>query len=278
MPYDWDLNVYRGCGHGCKYCFALYSHQYINSNDYFNEIFVKTNIVEALERQLKSPSWKKKIINLGGVTDNYQPVEANYKLMPEVLKLMIKYKNPVVISSKSDLVLRDYDLIAELADITYVNVAATITAADENIRKLIEPNGVSSLRRFNMLKEFRKTNASVGMHVMPVIPFITDSYENLNSLFAQAKDNGIHYALVALLNLRGPTKGTFFEFIRQSFPHLYNSLLPMYKTGWVGKDEYKENLYKMVFEIRKKYSITNNYNAPMKEKIKSEGAAQLSLF
>lgn len=278
MPYDWDLNIYRGCEHGCKYCFALYSHKYINSDNYFDEIFVKINIVEQLEKQLKSKNWKKDIINLGGVTDNYQPYEANYKLMPDILKLMIKYKNPIVISTKSDLVLRDYDLIAELSQLTYVNVAATITAYDEDIRKKIEPNGVSTQKRFSMLKEFRKTNASIGMHMMPIIPFITDSYENIDNLFRQAKEIDIHYALTTLLNLRGPTRGFFFEFIKQEYPQLYNKLLPMYKNGYIGKCEYKEKLYKMVYEIRKKYSLSSNYNNPMKEKLHKEDNVQLSLF
>ncbi|OJT81281.1 radical SAM protein, partial [Clostridioides difficile] len=86
----WDLNIYRGCEHGCKYCYAIYSHKYINSNNYFEEIYVKTNIVEKLERQLKSSKWKKEVINIGGVTDSYQPIEADYKIMPEILNLLIK--------------------------------------------------------------------------------------------------------------------------------------------------------------------------------------------
>lgn len=278
MPYEWDLNVYRGCEHGCKYCFALYSHQYMNSENYFNEIFVKTNVVEALERQLKSKNWKKEIINLGGVTDNYQPAEENYKLMPEVLKLLIKYKNPAIISTKSDLLLRDYDLIAKLAEVAYVNVASTITTADESIRQLIEPNGVSTTKRFAMLKEFRKTNASTGMHIMPIIPFISDSYQNLDTLFSQAKEINIHYAITALLNLRGPTKGVFFEFVKTKFPQIYEKLIPMYKNGYVEKGEYKEKLYNMIYEIRKKYSILSHYSSIIKDNAKNPQDAQLSLF
>jgi DNA repair photolyase len=174
MPYSWDLNIYRGCEHGCKYCYAMYSHQYLDSTHYFDEIYVKTNIIEQLEKQLSSAAWKRQVVNIGGVTDSYQPVEAQYKLMPEILKLMIKYKTPCIISTKSDLILRDYDLIAKLADITYVNVAATITCMDENLRQRIEPHGTQSIKRFAMLKEFAQTNASTGLHVMPIIPYLTD--------------------------------------------------------------------------------------------------------
>lgn len=189
MPYSWDLNIYRGCEHGCKYCYAMYSNEYLDSEDYFGDIFVKTNIVEQLEKQLSSPKWKREIVNIGGVTDSYQTAEEHYRLMPDILKLLIKYKTPAIISTKSDLILRDYDLIDELSKITYINVAATITTMDESIRKLIEPGGVEAAKCFNMLKTFRKTNASVGLHVMPIIPYLTDSFENFDLLFSMAQDS-----------------------------------------------------------------------------------------
>ena len=91
--------------------------------------------------------------------------------MPDILKVFIKYKTPIIISSKSDLILRYYDLIDALSQITYVNIAATITTVDEGIRKKLEPGGVSSVRRFEMLREFRKTNASIGVHMMPIVPY-----------------------------------------------------------------------------------------------------------
>ena len=128
FPFHWDLNPYRGCGHGCKYCFAVYSHRYLESDAFFDDIYVKTNIVEELEKQLRRPSWTREVINIGGVTDSYQQAEAHYRLMPEILRLLIQYKNPCIISTKSDLILRDFDLIARLAELTYVNVACTITA------------------------------------------------------------------------------------------------------------------------------------------------------
>lgn len=267
MPYSWDLNIYRGCEHGCKYCYAMYSHDYLGAEDYFSDIFVKTNIVDQLEKQLSSPKWEREIVNIGGVTDSYQPAEENYKLMPEILKLLIKYKTPAIISTKSDLILRDYDLIDELSKITYINVAATITTMDEDIRKLIEPGGVESAKRFNMLKEFRNTNASVGLHVMPIIPFLTDSFENFDLLFSNARDSGVHYVLPGTLYLRGKTRSVFFDFIKKELPHLYNDLAALYKTGGADK-EYKSSLYKMVNELRDKYNLSSSYTKPMKEKLK----------
>ncbi|WP_346936609.1 radical SAM protein [Clostridium sp.] len=277
VPFAWDLNIYRGCEHGCKYCYAIYSHQYLDSDKYFDDIYVKTNVVEQLEKQLSSPSWKREVVNIGGVTDSYQPAEANYKLMPNILKLMIKYKTPCIISTKSDLILRDYDLIDELSRVTYVNVAATITSMDENIRKLIEPNGVASLKRFAMLKEFSKTNASTGLHFMPIIPYITDTFENINSLYFHAKECDVDYVLPGTLYLRGSTRIVFLDFIKKEFPKVYDDLLLLYKTGGADK-EYKNNLYKKVNALREKYGLSSSYSKPMKEKLNQEGHTQLSIF
>lgn len=274
IPYKWDLNIYRGCKHGCKYCFAMYSHKYLEDENYFDSIYVKTNIVENLEKELRSRTWKREVVNIGGVTDNYQPAEAEYNLMPDILRLLIKYRTPAIISTKSDLILRDYDLIDQLSRITYINIAATITAMDEETRKLIEPNGSPSMKRFDMLREFRKTNASIGVHVMPIIPFITDNQENLEALFYNAKDINADYLLPGTLYLRGNTRKYFFDFIGSQYPEYFENLKQLYKTGSAGK-EYKDQLYKMVNQLRFKYNLSGSYSKPMKEKLNNQ---QKTLF
>lgn len=277
IPFAWDLNIYRGCEHGCKYCYAMYSHDYLGSEQYFDDIYVKTNVVEQLEQQLSCPSWKREVVNIGGVTDSYQPIEAQYKLMPDILRLMIKYKTPCIISTKSDLVLRDYDLIDELSRITYVNVAATITCMDENIRTKIEPKGATSLNRFAMLKEFSKTNASTGLHFMPIIPYITDGRDNVDELYAHASDAQVGYVLPGTLYLRGKTRTVFFDFILKEFPSLYEPLQKLYIKGGAG-EEYKNQLYLMVNELKAKYNLSSSYSKPMKEKMKQAENEQISLF
>lgn len=277
LPYKWDLNIYRGCEHGCKYCFALYSHNYMNSNQFFEEVYVKINIVEKLEEELRKSSWKKEFINIGGVTDSYQRAEQKYKLMPEILKLMIKYKNPCIISTKSDLILRDFDLIDELSNITYVNVAATITAVDENIRRKIEPNGVSSKIRFRMLKEFSKTNASIGVHAMPIIPYITDTRENIEGLYQGARDCNATYLLAQILNLRGITKWNFLNFLKSDYRDIYPKIEKLYKYGRVDS-AYSRDLYSMIAEIRAKYGVSNNYRSYMNKILNRDKGEQLSFF
>lgn len=267
LPYKWDLNIYRGCGNGCKYCYALYSHKYMESEDFFDSLYVKTNIVEQLEKDLKKKSWKNEIINIGGVTDSYQKSEETYQFMPEILKLLIKYRNPAIISTKSDLVLRDFDLIDQLSKLTYINIAATITTTDPTVSMKLEPGAVSPERRFNMLKKFSRTNASVGVHLMPVIPLLTDSYESLNNIFSKAKDSGVDYVLPGTLYLRGKTKPYFFEFIQKEFSVYYNKLQELYKEGSLSKD-YKKKLYETINILKTKYKLSSNFSKPIKDKIK----------
>ena len=269
IPYGWDLNIYRGCQHGCRYCYAIYSHQYLNSTAFFNEIHVKTNIMDELEKELRSPDWKREVINIGGVTDSYQPAEADYQLMPEILRLLIKYRTPAIISTKSRLVLRDYDLIDQLSRITYINIAATVTTMDETVRARLEPGSATSLERFEVLKEFRKTNASTGLHMMPIIPFITDNEANFERMFAMASQCQVHYVLPGTLYLRGATRKYFLDFIAQEFPEVHERLLRLYQTGGAGQ-EYKTVLYEMVNRLRDKYGLSNSYSKPMREKLPKE--------
>jgi len=265
-PYHWDLNIYRGCEHGCTYCYALYSHDYLNGGLFFSNVYVKTNIVEQLEKKLRMATWKREVINLGSVCDSYQPAEAMFKIMPEILKLLIKYKTPAIISTKSDLILRDFDLIDQLSRITYINIAATITTMDEDVRQKIEPKASPSLKRFEMLQTFRKTNASVGVHMMPLLPYLTDTEENLDALFAQTKASDILYALPGTLNLRGKTKPYYLQFIRMQYPELYEKTVQLYRSGSLDKN-YKNDIHKRVNRLISKYTISTNYMPLIKERI-----------
>ncbi|MBO7612022.1 MAG: radical SAM protein [Elusimicrobia bacterium] len=274
LPFNWDLNIYRGCEHKCQYCFAVYSHKYMESNNFFDEIYVKKNIVECFEKQISSKRWKRTTVNIGGVTDSYQPAEKQYKIMPEILKLCIKYKVPVSLSTKSNLILRDFDLFEELATLVPVDIACTITTVNENIRKLLEPNASSIKDRFNNLKEFSKTNVNTGIFIMPIIPEINDSYENLSTLFKTAKENKVNYAITSILNLRGETKTNFLNFVKDKLPHLYNKIKAHYKYAYADT-AYKKHLYGILNKIEKMY--------PLKEKeivypACEENDNQLSLF
>ncbi|MBZ3936087.1 SPL family radical SAM protein [Methanimicrococcus blatticola] len=293
FPYKLDLNIYRGCENGCKYCFAIYSHKYMNKNKdetlvqpsvgYYDHIYVKTNVAEQLDKELSRPNRRKQVINIGGICDSYQKAEETFELMPDILKVMIKHKNPIIISTKSDLILRDYDLIDELSKYAFVNIASTITTADESVREKVEPGAVSTKRRFDMLEKFKKTDVTVGVHMMPVLPFLTDSPENLESIFSKTKEIGAEYIIVQTLSLRNQTKKTYFEFIKTDFPEYFEGMKQLYKTGGLDK-EFNKKFYSMANPLLKKYELSTDYMKPVREEealmaeIKMEQNKQKTLF
>ena len=261
FPYRWDLNIYRGCDHGCRYCFAMYTDRYMvgsDSTSFFRTVYKKENIAEQLEKQLSSPKWNGDVINLGGITDNYQPWEAENGLMTQVLEILLKYRNPCIISTKSDLILRDFDLIDQLSRMTYVNIASTITCTDQSLAAELEPGAVHPDRRFAMLKEFSKTNAVTGVHSMPLIPLLTDNPENLESLYNGASHCGAKYLLPGFLYLKGDTRQSFFDYLFQYHPQL---VAPMNRL-FTDREAYKQHRIPAYREIRRlavKYRMTSDY-------------------
>jgi len=286
LPFSWDLNLYRGCEHGCNYCYAIYSHSYLEEKinlslpeecAFFQKVYVKTNIEEALEKQLAAKNWKKELINIGGVCDSYQPAEAKYGLMRKVLSLMIKYKNPITISTKSDLILRDYDLLSELAGLTYVNIAVTVTTMDENLSKLLEPFASSPERRFSVLKAFRNTDAFTGLHLMPIIPFLTDSRENLEQIFSLAAEAGVNYILPSLLYLRGETRKHFFNFLQLNFPELVGPYRKLYSGGRIDST-YRAEIYEVIDSLMEKYRLSGDYMGCMEKSLACSRQLKLTDF
>lgn len=222
------------------------------------------------------------MIAIGTVTDSYQSVEKEYELMREVLEVLIKHKNPTIISTKSDLILRDLDLIDELSQLNFLNIAVTITSMDEKIQKAVEPNAVSSNDRLNILKKVRKeTNASTGLHFMPIIPYLTDGYKHIDFMFKNAEARDIHCILTGPLNLYGKTRGFFLNFIKKDFPELYSDFLAIYKNGRVDKN-YSRELFTKIKKIRTAYNVDTNYVKIIKEKLvdyrEKESLKQSTLF
>lgn len=195
----------------------------------FGTIYYKENILSCLEKELSSPKWKHELVNIGGVCDSYQPLEEQLQIMPEILKLMIKYKTPIIISTKSSLVLRDIELINELSKITYVNIACTIITVDDDLRKIIEPGSSPIIERFKVIDQIKKeTKAHAGIHIMPIIPYLTDQPGNLNGLYKMAKKVNADYVLPGTLYLRGQTKPYFLNCIKKYNYDLYQKIASLY--------------------------------------------------
>lgn len=258
LPYRFDLNIYRGCSHGCVYCYGPNTHENLSLGSFSENIFVKTNLIEILKEELNSPQWRGDIINIGGVCDSYQEPEREQGMMREVLKLMIAHKNPVIISTKSDLILRDLDLIDQLAATTYVNIPICITSRDASISKKLEPGAVLPERRFATLKEVGKTRAHHALHFMPILPYLSDDEESLKTLVRWAAEAQVSYMLSGMLYLRGKIKERYFSFLNKHFPHLEEKYRQLYPKGSADQ-EYKSIIHGNLKKWRDYYRVNNSY-------------------
>jgi DNA repair photolyase len=156
-------------------CFAQYSHKYLDTDQFFDDIFVKTNVAETLHADFSKRSWTDNPVNICGVTDGYQPIEAEYCLMPKIIETFIRHKNPMIITTKSTLLLRNVDLLDKLNRIAGVSVQVSASAIDEAIRQKIEPFAPPTIDRLNMIGELKKRGIGAGVLMMPIIPHLTDN-------------------------------------------------------------------------------------------------------
>lgn len=260
LPFKYDINVYRGCAHRCIYCYALYSHEYIQGGSFYNEIYAKTNIADVLRREL--PKFSREQVNLGGVTDSYQPAERDCRLMPAVLELLARFSVPVSLCTKSTLILRDIELLKSVNHAGGLRTAFTITTLDKTAARLLEPNAPPPHERMEALAEIKKQGIICGIQLMPIIPYINSSEHCLEALFSAAKDAGADYVLAGGLNTKNKT---FYDSVKQSFPGEYGSIRALYADKKIYK-EYREDLAEVLSRVRKRYGMPTFAAMPRRSK------------
>lgn len=270
-----ELTPYLGCEHGCAYCYLAGMRPARSGADVFEDVFIKTNLLEKLEREL-AQSTQQVVVHLGSLTDCYQPVEQTYALMPELLRLLQRYRVPMTLCTQSTLLLRDYDLVDALSRETYVEITTSVTAVDEYLRRKLEPYSASTAARLDMLRTFRQTRAVIGLQVAPVIPYLTDTEDNLSSLLHTAHALDADYVQSTMLYLRGATKERFVAWIAQEYPELEEDFRRLYKTGGAER-HYKNAYYERFHALRKQLGLANNPRKLQREKMQPE-TTQITLF
>ena len=272
LPFNYGVNPYRGCFHSCVYCFARYTHSYLDLNpesDFENIIIVKKNADRVLQRQLSNPKWKKEVVCLGSVCDPYQPIEKKYQLTRNMLQKFWRFKTPITIATKSDLIVRDKDILADMTQHVPLNVAMSIATLNEDLRKEIEPRVPSTLKRLKVINELREKGIVVGVLLMPVIPFINDSEEELEQLVKLIAENGIDFFIFGILYLIGASKKRFLDFIQKTHPELYDKFQLFYKLR-SPPISYKNKIYNNLRKLRTKYSLNSSPNAIFLPKVNSQ--------
>jgi DNA repair photolyase len=219
IPFTWSLNPYRGCAHGCAYCYARPSHEYLDfgaGTDFEKKLVIKPDAAALLEKAFDQKSWRGEVIAFSGNTDCYQPLEAEYGITRACLEVCLRYKNPVSVITKSAVIERDAALLAELARIAYCQVRVSIPLWDADVARAIEPFAPSPARRIKVIAALSKAGVPVGVNVAPVIPGLSD--KDIPSILVAAREAGATSASHIMLRLPGPVLPVFEERIRNFLP------------------------------------------------------------
>lgn len=218
IPFDRSINPYRGCEHGCVYCYARPTHSYLNLSpglDFETRLVAKVNAVERLREELAAPGYRPAVVNIGSATDAYQPVERELQLTRGVLELLAASRHPLSIVTKSSLVERDVDLLAPLAADQLAAVFISVTTLDHALSRALEPRAASPARRLRTIETLAKAGIPVHVNAAPVIPFITEP--DLERILAAARDAGASVAHYTVLRLPWEVAPLFREWLSAHF-------------------------------------------------------------
>jgi DNA repair photolyase len=219
IPFSYSINPYRGCEHGCVYCYARPSHAYLNLSpglDFETRIFAKTNAAQLLRAELAKPGYRCETISLGANTDPYQPAERELAITRSILQVALECNQPVGIVTKNALVERDLDLLAPMAHKGLAAVFVSVTTLDHGIARRMEPRASAPARRIEAIRALSAAGVPVGVMVAPVVPFLTDS--ELEPILMAARDAGAVSAGYVLLRLPYEVKDLFKEWLERCFP------------------------------------------------------------
>ena len=242
LPFRWGANTYRGCEHNCAYCNARYTHEFLGlpTGDFSHKIIVKDNASEVLDKELSREKWNKKLtVNLATVTDPYQPAEKRFKITRGVLEIFLKHHNSLMLTTKSDLVLRDLDILTEIARSGFLNVVITLPTLNEDLRKKIEPMVPPVEKRLKVIQKLHEAGIAVGVTAIPLLPYISESEKEIEDLVKTVAGAGADYVIVGVLNFRGEARDRFMGFLNSYDPDLIPKYEKLYETNYCDKNYVK---------------------------------------
>ena len=237
ISFDRSINPYRGCEHGCSYCFARPTHAYMGLSpglDFETRLFVKPNAAELLERELGAPSYQPRTIAIGTNTDPYQPIEREHRVTRSILEVLAKTNHPVAIVTKSALVTRDIDILAPMAARGLAKVAISVTTLDRRTARAMEPRASTPTRRLDAIRQLSEAGIPAGVMVAPIVPAVTDS--EIERILEAAHAHGAREAGYVLLRLPLEVSEIFRDFLLREFPDRYRHVMNVLRSMRGGKD------------------------------------------
>jgi DNA repair photolyase len=279
MSFRWSLNPYQGCVHSCHYCFAR-AHARLADRDpdegFSTQIGVKINIADVLRRELSSRSWQRETVAFGTATDPYQPAEGRYRLTRACLQALSEFRTPVGLITKGTMIVRDLDVIRELASRANTTVTFSVPTVDEEVWRRTEPGTPPPRQRLRALRRLVEAGIEAGVGMAPVLPGISDQPEQLEATVAAAAEAGACYVWANSVYLKPGTKEHFLNFLEREYPHLqrrYAELFP-------GRSAYlpaatKTAIQDAVARLRQRHGVADRRAQPLSP---PPEPAQLALF
>jgi len=292
VGFNATLNPYRGCEHGCIYCYARPTHEYLGLSaglDFETKLFAKTDAPALLREKLQLKSWVPQSIGLSGVTDCYQPTERKLKLTRQCLQVLAEFRNPVVIITKNNLVTRDLDVLSELAKYNAVHVVLSITTLDKELARKMEPRASTPSLRLKAVEQLHAAGIPVSVNMAPIIPGLTD--HEIPSLLKAAADAGARNAHYNIVRLPYGVKDLFQTWLEEHYPARKQKVLNRIREMRGGKlnvsefgkrmggdGEYAESIAQMFSQSRKRYGLDKPWTPLSTAHFRRAPDAQLSLF
>jgi DNA repair photolyase len=236
LDFTYSINPYRGCEHGCVYCYARPSHEYLGFSagiEFESKILVKPDAPALLEDSFRKKSWQPQVIAFSGNTDPYQPVERKLQLTRRCLEVFLKYRNPVEIVTKNFLITRDLDILRELASLNLVHVLISITSLDPNLVRVMEPRTSTPVKRLEAIQVLAENTIPVGVNAAPIIPGLND--EELPSILEKASARGATSAGYILVKLPGEVKSIFLDWLHRELPERESKIVNRLREVRGGK-------------------------------------------
>lgn len=236
LPFMYSVNPYQGCEHGCIYCYARNAHEYWGYSaglDFERKIIVKRNVAQVLEQQFNKKGYQPSVITLSGNTDCYQPTERKLKLTRAILEVMLRYRHPVSIISKNSLILRDADLLTELAKLNLVHVAITINSLNEELRQKMEPRTVTAKGRLRVMQKLSEQEIPVMLMCAPIVPGLNS--DEMPALIKTAAEHGARAASYTIVRLNGAIGEIFTDWVHKAYPDRAEKVLQNIASCHGGK-------------------------------------------
>jgi len=237
VPFEQSINPYRGCEHGCVYCYARPTHSYLDLSpglDFETRLYFKQNAGELLEAELRKPGYVCKPITIGANTDPYQPIEREHRITRRLLQTMLEYRHPVSLITKGALIERDLDVLSDLAGQGLVSVHVSVTSLDPELKRTLEPRAASASARLRMIERLAAAGVPVGALIAPVIPALTD--HELEAIVERVAAAGAKSAGYVLLRLPFEVAGLFVEWLEAHYPERARHVMSLVRQSRGGKD------------------------------------------